>query len=90
VDIVTRLAHVHITLRDSNPATQLVRVVDIVTRLVRVRLSPRDNNRSRRPRLGQRGADVAAPSPAADKITRASAIALSREDDLGRSENARR
>jgi hypothetical protein len=33
--IVTRLAHVRINLRDSNPAMQLVRVVDIVTRLVR-------------------------------------------------------
>jgi hypothetical protein len=86
--IVTRLARVRITQRDNNPAMQLARVVDIVTRLAHVRLNRRNNNRSRRRDLGQRGAGVGAPSPAGGKVIRASAIALSREGDLGRSKNA--
>jgi hypothetical protein len=87
--IVTRLARVRITQRDNNPAMQLARVVDIVTRPAHVRLNRRNNNRSRRRDLGQRGAGVGAPSPVGGKVIRASAIALSREGDLGRSENAR-
>jgi hypothetical protein len=78
--IVTRLVRVRISRRDNNPAMQLVRVAGIVTRLVRVRVSSKRG--LDRPRRG-----VLEHPP--DKVTRASAIELRAEGDLGRSENTR-
>jgi hypothetical protein len=86
-DTVTRLVHVRVRRRDNNPAMQLARVAGTVTRLVRVRVSRRDNNRSKRRGLGRPRRGVPEHPPA--KLTRASAIALRAEGDLGSSENTR-
>ena len=58
----------------------------IGSRLARARISRRDNNRSTQRGLGRR---VPEHSPPRDKETRASAIALRVEDDLGKTENTR-
>ena len=77
-----RLVRVRVSPRDNNPAMQRGRVVDIVT------ISQR-GKRSRRRDLGRRRRREPERSPARDKETRASAIALRGEGDLSRSENAR-
>jgi hypothetical protein len=84
--IVTRPVRVRSNRRDNDPATRLARAAGIVTRPVRVRR--RDNNRSRQRALGRLGRGAAERSPPRDKVTRASAIALTGEDDLAGSENA--
>jgi hypothetical protein len=84
--IVTSLVRVRINRHDNNPAMQLARVESIGSRLARARISRRDNNRSTQRGLGRR---VPEHSPPRDKETRASAIALRVEDDLGRTENTR-
>jgi hypothetical protein len=86
--IVTRLVRVRTNRRDNNPATRTAGVAGIVTRLARVRINRRDN-RSRRCDLGRPTRGVAESGPPRDKETRASAIALRGEGDLGKSENAR-
>jgi hypothetical protein len=80
---VQRVLVVHI-----DPAMRLARAAGIVTRPVRVRSNRRDNNRSRQRALGRLGRGAAERSPPRDKVTRASAIALTGEDDLAGSENA--
>ncbi len=85
-DIVTSLVRVRISRRDSSPAIRPARAADIVTRLVRVRINRR-GNRSRRRDLGPPRPREPEGSPPRDKETRASAIALRAEDDLGRSES---
>jgi hypothetical protein len=80
--IVTSLVRVRISRRDSNPAMQLARVQGIGSRLARARISQREDNRSTGRGLGRRL--VPERSPLRDKETRASAIALREEDDLGR------
>src|SRR5215472_4159368 len=77
-----RLVRVRVSPRDNNPAMQRGRVVDIVT------ISQR-GKRSRRRDLGRWRRREPERSPARDKETRASAIALRGEGDLSRSENAR-
>jgi hypothetical protein len=77
-----RLVRVRVSPRDNNPAMQRGRVVDIVT------ISQR-GKRSRRRDLGRPRRREPERSPARDKETRASAIALRGEGDLSRSENAR-
>ena len=77
-----RLVRVRVSPRDNNPAMQRGRVADIVT------ISQR-GKRSRRRDLGRRRRREPERSPARDKETRASAIALRGEGDLSRSENAR-
>jgi hypothetical protein len=86
--IVTSPVCVRISRRDNNPAMQLARAEGIGSRLARARISRREDNRSTGRGLGRRRR-VPERSPPRDKETRASAIALGEEDDLGRSENAR-
>jgi hypothetical protein len=80
--IVTRL--VRANRRANRPAMQVARLAGIVTRLVRVNINRRGNNRRRDP-----GRPRPEGSPARAKETRANAIALRGEGDLGSGENAR-